>query len=248
MGTPAYVLGVVDALVKAGELSPAYAAGVSSVLRKHAGLFWDTSHEDTAKAMSEWQNAHPGEQMPASVAQAIYDKQGHNWYDNFTSNNGAGWGYTLKNKWGKMLSHTWWGTNGMTPDMYDAELRAKKNEGALARQKEWESQGKYLSPMASGALQDARMRDARTVMNNAHARGMSAFDREQAGLTDDYVDKFRTQSGDAAATSGTYDPKYFRVDKQEAPKGPAYGYGLPKQFGANKNLVYKRDFYDPTET
>lgn len=239
MASPAYVLGVLDALTKAGEVSPAYAAGVMHGLEKSAGLFWDTSHDAVARASAEWQRANPGVQMPPDVARRIMAERGHNWHD---SNDAGTWDW-LKNRIGKLRSYTPWG-GAKTPAMYDRELQAMRNKVALGRINQWARDGKVLDPMMAGALQDAYMRDAGFVSQDAR-KYMTSAARDRAGYGDGYADKFRTATGDVAANSGYYKPQFFKKNTPD-PAKPAYGQGLPKQFGANKGLFYKRDYFDPT--
>lgn len=242
MATPAYILGALDALVKAGEVSPAYALGVSSVLEKSAGLVWDSSYNDTVGAYAQWRKANPDKALTPDIARQFMRDNAYNWY-NIDKDRVSTWDWA-KNRIGKYWNKTWWGNDNKTSDMYDRELELMRNKGSLSRLKEWEGQGKALPPELAGALQDAFHRDAQFVSNDAK-KYMNHDEIEAAGYGDGLANTFNTQAGNAAINSGMYKGQFAKPNTP-APDSTQYGKNLAPQYGANKDLFYKRDYFDPT--
>ena len=246
MDSSAYTLGVLDALVKAGEMSPAYAAGVADVLAKEAAPFWDHTAQLYQNAYDEFRQAHPERIRPDGTldirpdeAKAIADKS-QNWYDQIGPD--AGWGNWIRNRWNKYVWRHMPGVAGKDQDAgyYDRELTDMENK---ARHDRLQRSGVALHPAVAGALQDAHMRDARFRVEDAK-RWMLNSDREAAGLTDDYVDKYRTAAGDAAVAGGVYKPKYHKP-VNAGPQKATYGKDLPSSYGANKHMFYRVGYMNP---
>ena len=68
MQSAAYIHGALDAFVKAGEMSPAFAAGVADVLTKEAGIFSSVG-DDVLGAIKQYRKDHPDAWDP--VAQRL---------------------------------------------------------------------------------------------------------------------------------------------------------------------------------
>ena len=235
MVTPAYILGALDTLVKAGELSPDYALGVASVLEKQAGLFWDSTASDYNNAYNSWKAQNPGKQMTPDAALAIADKS-RNWWESMKPK--AGWGNYIKNRFNKWTR--WWPTDKMTGEMYDRQLKDMENRETYNRLKK---RNIGLHGDFAGALQDAHMRDASFRLEDAR-RTMSPAARQAAGLTDDYADTYRTAAGDQAVVGKAYKPQFHKAPNAGPQKAP-YGQNLPSSYGANKHLFYNTKYVNP---
>lgn len=244
MSSSAYTLGVLDALVKAGEMSPAYAAGVADVLAKEAGLFGDNTAQFYQDAYNEFRRAHPERiraddtlDISPDEAKALADRS-QNWYDQIGPD--AGWGNWISNRWHKYVWRHMPGVANRGAEYYDRELTDMENK---ARHDRLQQSGVALHPEVAGALQDAHMRDAQFRVEDAK-RWMLNSDREAAGLTDDYADRYRTVAGDAAVTGGVYKPRYHKP-VNAGPQKATYGKNLPSSYGANKHMFYRVGYMNP---
>lgn len=235
METPAYMLGALNVLVKAGEVSPAYAAGVASVLSKRAGFLWDTTAGNYTDAYRDWQAKNPGKAITPDEAVALVDNS-RNWWEG----DGVSFGDWAKNRWGKLTR--WWPTDKMTGEMYDRQYKDMQNR---ARQERLARRGIALHPEVAGALQDAHMRDAGFRLEDAK-RTMLPADREAAGLTDDYADTYRTTAGDSAVSGGAYKPQFHKAPGS-GPQKATYGQNLPSSYGANKHMFYRSGYLNPLD-
>ena len=108
MRSPEYILGALDVLVKSGEVSPAYAAGVADVFVKNAGLFWNSMGNDYMTEYNKFRAAHPERVKPNGTldltpdeATAMFDRS-RNWYNSIGPD--GGWGNWIKNRWKKNLA------------------------------------------------------------------------------------------------------------------------------------------------
>lgn len=242
MRTPAYILGALDALVKTGEVSPVYAAGVADVLAKSAGLWWDSSAQDYANNYNAWLRANPSRvrkdgtvDIRPDEATALVDKS-RNWYQKLAPK--AGWGGWAKNMWGRATRWLPGKSDYLTSEYYDREY----NDMANRRRADWlKRYNLALHPEVAGAVQDAHVRDAGFRVQDAK-HTMSKSDREAAGLTDDYANTFKTRQGDAAIGAKLYKPQF---DKP-TPASP-YGKNLPHSYGTNSHMFYRVGYNNPLD-
>jgi len=237
MCTPAYILGALDALVKSGAVSPAYADGVASVLTKEAGLFWDSAAQNMHDNYREWREKNPYAQMTPEKARELA-LSSRNWYSRAFSPN-AGWGNWISNRFGKWTSgirRFFGGSNVPDAAAYDRELRDMENQ----RLDNYVSENMTTAPEVAGALQEGFVRDADFRVNDAK-QYMSEVNRVHAGLTDDYADQYKSRAGSAAIRGGAYNPKYegAKIKPPGPSTTPNYGKGLPDSFGSNKKMFYQ---------
>ena len=238
MKTPAYIMGVLDALVKAGAVSPAYAAGAASVLTKQAGLFGNTAAQNYHDNYMRWRAQNPGQQLtPDAARQLALDSR--NWYEKAFSP-AAGWGTWASNragKWTAGIRSVFGASNVPTSAEYDRAYKDEVNK----QLKPYIDTHYNLDAQAAGATQDAFVRDADFRVLDAK-RTMSDLARENAGLTEDYADQYRTEGGTAAIRGGPYKPKY---DTKSTKPPEQYGQNLPKSYGANKSMFYRVGYTNP---
>ena len=235
MRTPAYILGVLDSLVKAGAVSSDYAAGFASVLTKQAGAA--QNFHDNYK---EWKRKHPDQRMdPEQVREMLLKSRP--WYTRAFSPN-SGWGNWFSNRIGKMMRgpRAYFGATA-TPssEAYDRALRDMENRELFDY-----IEDEYTLPAeVAGAIQDLFVRDAGFRVRDAK-RTMSDFTRREEGLTDDYADSYRTAQGEFAIRSGYYVPKWDKKPLEKHDE-PPYGKDLPSSYGANKHLFYRVGYTNP---
>jgi len=211
MLSAAYIRGVIDAFVKAGEMSPAFAAGVTDVLTKEAGILWDSPGENFIDQIRDFKKKHPEAydqetgKLKITPEQA-YDmiNSGRIWWEGLGRRSSDYWGNRLR-KWTR-----WWpGGDAMTAADYDAELQDRRNRFMRDYIAQIRAENLGLPPGVEAALQDKFVGDA--------AKGYDAASRhihptelgEKYGKNKkEYANKFRTRAGTAAMRHGLYDPKY----------------------------------------
>lgn len=245
MKSSAYVLGVLDVLVKSGEVSPAYAAGVADVLSKQADwnpFWWDSAGQNYQEEMQKWLANNPNARDPVTgrinitgdQAAQIIDNSRHWW---------TGAGRRSMDYLGNRIrkAFRWWPGTTMTADMYDRELEDRRNAFRNDYMKDLRSQTGVHAEV-EGALQDKHVQDADFRVLDAQ-RTMLPSEREAAGYTPDYADRYRNIYGTGAIQSGIYKPKYDKVRK--TPYESKYGKGLPKSFGNNAGMFYTTNWANP---
>jgi len=211
MKSVAYIQGALDALVKAGEVSPAFAAGVSDVLAKQAGFLWDSPGENFLQALTAYRKKHPGAWDPASHRLNISPEDAYDlinssriWWTGLPRRAGDYWGNRLR-KWTR-----WWpGGDAMTAEDYDAELQDRRNRFMRDYVAEIRDELMGLPMGVEGALQDKFVGDAPASYRAARHHVDNVTLRTDYGKdADAYADKFRNRSGAAAMREGLYEPVY----------------------------------------
>jgi hypothetical protein len=241
MSTPAYILGALDVLVKTGAVSPDYAAGAASVFVKQAGLFGDTAAQNMEDNYTAWREQNPHAEMTPEKARELA-LQSRNWYSRAFSPN-AGWGNWFSNrmgKWTRGIRSFFGASNVPSAEQYDRELQDMENQN-LSNYMSEHNHG--LPPEVAGALQEGFIRDAHRRVLDAKDT-MTEMERIDAGLTDDYIDQYKSIQGNTAIRGGAYKPKYDKAKIKATPQ-PGYGKKVPKSFGANSTMFYNVGYTNP---
>ena len=237
MFSPAYMLGALDALVKAGAVSPAYAAGASGVLGKCAGLMSDTFYNTLDEKYGDWVKSHPNQQISPRLARRMV-LESLNWYDNIGPD--GGFGNWVRRKWGNLSRpfREWAGSSTVPPEgAYDRAYRDDINKWL----DDYLSKRTQVNATLRAALQDEFVRDADRRVHDA-ATHMTRYERAARGLPDNYSDRYRRNpEAVAMMVSGKYKPKY---DRKTIKPSSGYGQGLPKEYGANRHLFHMVGYKD----
>ena len=243
-GSRSYILGALDALVKAGEVSPSYAAGAASVLVKDAGFFSDTPAENIVQQWGDMADK-PGFRdrqtglvnMNGEQAKQLIDRA-RPWYDNMGGRIGANMRYFGR------------GIKGMLPEwMTGRQMSSEENRRMLEydrnkmRQAYLDRAGGAAPAALYGAFQDAAVRDARYAYRDqgrykspAEMKAVFGEDEEAA------ANRFRTSEGMAAMRNGLYRPEY---DKQSAKTPTPSVQNASTSFlygGKNRTKLYSQAF------
>lgn len=206
--SPVYALGALDALVKAGEMSPAYAAGVADVLSKEAA-------SNAQNFLEEWQEfakKHPdqydvetgiGTPTGEQAKQILRDSR--HWYTDMGGRMGdavGSFGSWLGNKFS-------FGAKSMSWEDMKRMHAVKQNLRDLVHLRRLRSEAAIIPDNFYAALQDQHTRDAETAWRTA-SRLMSPArrDRLYGDSPAEAKKRFRTPQGTSAMQSGLYDPLY----------------------------------------
>lgn len=256
MQSAAYIAGVLDTLVKAGEVSPAYAAGVADVLGKQA-MWWNS----VGGAQREFLEKNPNAKNPDGTWNITPDQAvevANRGVTHWWNGDGVGWGDWAGNRWDMARTYLPGFLGGTSADrrgMLSHQYKVMQNKALLERLRSGGLQD--LDPALAGAVQDAFVRDANDMYSYAKDH-MSPEEMTAADIGENYADRFRTAAGTAAIRDGKYKPTYdvgagqpaAANAGQKGPKRPAYGEGLPTSYGANKHLFYNTGYTsavtDPT--
>lgn len=254
-----YIAGVVDTLVKAGAVSPAYASGVAAVLVKRADWslmpdspfqnYWEEIQSAADKAIGPSIKNMSAEQLTAARQKAIAGMtpqqqwdivaKSRHWYDNAPSRAG---GY-IANRFNKYIANPigrWLGTSNRTASSYDHELehsRAKELEAYQAR--ELDPMLKMMGMARAGAQE--RANDAENLYRTDTRYYMSDAKRRQLGYNNKPSDVYRSDVTDAAIAGGMYRPKHGYGRKATVSRLGGFGTGPRDAFG---NRVVKNDASD----
>ena len=213
MKSAAYIQGALDALVKAGEMSPAFAAGVSDVLIKGAGFFVDSPGENLNDQLRAYRKKHPGAWDPVAQRLDISPEEAYNlvnrsrvWLTGLPRRAGDYWGNRLR-KWKSRIMP---GGDAMTAEDYDAELQDRRNR--FMRDYVAEIRDELMGGLPAGlegALQDKFVGDAPAAYRAAKHHVDNVTLRTDYGKdADAYADRFRNPAGSAAMREGLYSPKH----------------------------------------
>ena len=243
MASKAYIFGVLDTLVKAGALSPDYAAGVMGVMEKHADA---DDAEAFSKALAAYNrrrggNANLDMTTPQDHVNAINDARP--WLSNRDGRIWAGakhWvGDPVRWAWGKVTASpkTW--------QDYEDEYEAwRANDAATWAQKEIDPDVKMRD---AGALASAyeTYSDRINARDRNAKRYMTQAQRQAAGYGEKDRNNFQTANTRAAIAGGLYKLRhdYEAPSYEAAPKfygsGLAdAGYGQVAQFVGRKKIPY----------
>lgn len=220
--SPAYMLGVLDVLVKSGAVSREYAAGAADVLTKSAALWrssgpvqlsadwynpFDTQAENIQQQWNPYKDRLGGRRLTPEQAREVMDRA-------------RTWTYGFGDKASANMGH-WW-------RRFKYFLNGNKSEGWLGkvmspeesnRLREYEYDKIRLDQMreAEGgvpaelqaALQDAMVGNAKAVYYD-QANYMPEEQRKYmyGNNANEAANKFRTNSGTQAMRGGMYEPKY----------------------------------------
>lgn len=240
-----YVLGVLDVLVKAGEVSPAYATGVADTVIKQAYSDWGS---DIQEALKEYIEKNPKAVdsdgaltiTPAEARAIVNDARP--WGlpgDRFTSE----W---WRNKWGKHVTRRLNSTS-KPPELYDYELRDLRNKQlTAAMQKHLSGPLSRLLPELAGGVQDQHVHDARQFAN-ASRKVVHPNALARAGLDDPeaYADKFRTRQGTSAIDGGVYKAVHDKPGARSKISAPRPGVGNPTYYGSRNKNFYTNPYKNP---
>lgn len=218
----AYVFGALDVLVKAGEVSPAYAAGVASVLAKQADYtpWWDSNAQNLAEEWEDFYAKHrndpavvspgtgpggqPGVTLTGDQAKQILRDSRHWWTDAWgrTGDAVGSFGSWLGNK----LS---FGAKSMSWEDMKRMHAVKQNRRDLAHLQRLQDEGAQIPAELYGALQDQHTQDMAGAWDAA-GRVMSPDERARMYGEDlnEAKDSFRTAQGTAAISRGAHKPAY----------------------------------------
>ena len=247
----AYVLGVLDTLVKAGEISPAYASGMASVLTKEAQYAsawyspWDTEAENLQQQWNGFMNRNPGAfnartgQATVSSGQAkeMIDKA-RPWYDNMGGRASANMRH-----WGRVATSwlpEWLGGKKMSVEESRRLLEHDRNK---FRQDYLNRGGAAVPAALHAAFQDAATRDAKYARRD-QTRYMHPGQLEaEFGENDEAAgNKFRTAYGTGAMRGGLYKPVYDKRSAQ-VPKPSIHSNPLSGMYGsAERQKLYSQPF------
>lgn len=220
--SPAYMLGVLDVLVKSGAVSRAYAAGAASVLTKSAALWrssgpaplssswlnpFDTQAENIQQQWNSLGDRNNGQPVTPDQARQVMDKA-------------RTWTYGFGDKASANLGHWWRRTkyflNGNSSDGWlgkqmspEESNRLREYEYDKIRLDQMREAGGAAPAELQAALQDGMVGNAKNVyhdqaqyMSPEQHRMMYGEDENEA------ADKFRTTAGTQAMRGGGYEPKY----------------------------------------
>lgn len=225
MKSSAYVLGALDALVKSGEVSPEYAAGVVDVLSKEAD--WTPWADSNAQnLLEEWQGfakANPGAYnaqtgrmtLNGQQAKQILRNSRHWWTDagGRMADAIGSFGSWLGNKFDPTAKSMSW------EDMKRMHA-VKQNNRDLAQLQRLRQSGAIVPSELYSALQDQHTRDAETAW---HTAGRFMSNAERSARYGDTIDaakeRYRTLQGTAAMRGGLYNPTYDKASAK--PKTPS---------------------------
>jgi len=240
MGTPAYMLGALDALVKSGAVSADYAAGVVDVLVKDA-WFASSPNQNFKDLLDEWRAEHPGEKMTREAARDIVLRSRPWYYRAFRPN--AGWGEYLGNRWDKIMAaikSTFGQRKYPTGEQYDTLLEDREN----LELRRFADENLILDNEVSGALQDEFVRVGKQVVKDAK-KYMPEIERNQWGYDDDWPSVHRTRQGTMALRGGFFKPEYDTESVTTPEPDPPRGKPLPDSYGDNKKLFSRIPYMDP---
>lgn len=211
MQSAAYIHGALDAFVKAGEMSPAFAAGVADVLTKEAGIFSSVG-DDVLSALKQYRKDHPDAWDPVAQRLNITPEDAYALVDDGRSF-WTGIGRRSKDYWGNRLrkwkSRIIPGRDAMTPEDYDAELQDRRNRFMRDYIAQARAENLGLPLGLEAALQDKFVGDAAAGYGAARHRLDPVALRMQYGKdADAYADKFRNRYGAAAMREGIYEPRH----------------------------------------
>lgn len=259
--SPAYVLGVLDTLVKAGEMSPAYAAGVADVLVKEAAAAssswynpFDTQAENIQQQWNAYADRNPGSYNFATGQSTIDPEEAARVMDKarvFTSGFGDKASANMAHWWNSTKrflnnpfsggSNDGWLGKTMSPEESN---RLREYEYNKIRLKQLQEAGGANVPAAlQAALQDKMVRDAKYVYRDQQNYMSPEELKARFGEDeDDAAAQFRTPEGTAAMRGGSYKPKY---DTQSAkPPAPSVNNNpLAHMYGnKDRNKLFTRSF------
>lgn len=243
--SPAYVLGVLDTLVKAGEVSPSYAAGVASVLQKEAGLFSDSAGVNLTQQWDDFVAKNRGAYNPQTGQATMTGAQAKGmidsarpWYDNM-----GGRAMANLRHWGR--SATSWLPEWVAGRRMSVEesRRLLEHDRNKFRQ-DYLARANGAGPSALyAAFQDNATRDAKYARRD-QTRYMHPGQLEaEFGENDEAAAaKFRSPQGMAAMRGGLYKPTYD-TRSAKTPKPSIHNNPLSGMYGsAERQKLYSQPF------
>jgi hypothetical protein len=243
--SPSYAIGVLDVLVKSGEISPDYAAGVADVLLKDAqyASAWynpfDTEAENLQQQWNSYMNRGAVKQDPTTgqvsvgvgKAKEMIDKA-QPWYDGLGARAGANFSH-----WGRSLKYL---LNGNSPEGWlgkamspEESARLREYDRNKVRQNFLRRGGAAVPAALQSAFQDEAARDARWARRD-QSRYMApgALDAEFGADEEAAAAKFRSTQGTAMMRGGAYKPKYDVASAQTPQRQSIHTSPLAGMYGS----------------
>lgn len=241
--SPSYAIGVLDVLVKSGEISPDYAAGVADVLLKDAqyASAWynpfDTEAENLQQQWNSYMNRGAIQQDPttgqvsvgAGKAKEMIDKA-QPWYDGL----GARAGANLRH-WGRVAQS--WLPEWMTGKQMSSEesARLREYDRNKIRQDFLRRGGTAVPAALQSAFQDEAVRDARWARRD-QSRYMEpgALKAEFGADEEAAAAKFRSTQGTAMMRGGVYKPQHDVASAQTPQRQSIHTSPLAGMYGSKE--------------
>ena len=227
MRSGAYVAGVLDALVKAGEVTPAYACGVMDTLEKRAwtgvGQFWRTNTQNANEALSDiMKDKGPGyTPTDRDYRKAMNDSR--SWW-----NGGVGVRGHIRHWWDKNVASPvgrWLGTTQKDDTFHNNDFAAMQWKERMSAYKPDEGMNLgmagWMQTEANKALNAAILDAKRVGMSDAEIR--QRYGSSQVGQ------HYGSQTGNAALQSGAYKTTYEHAGPK--PGATTTGAGIQAQVG-----------------
>lgn len=232
--SPFYVIGVLDALVKSGEISPDYAAGVASVMQKEAGILPDSAGVNLTQQWDDFVAANRGAYDPSTGKAVITGAQAKEmidkaqpWYDGLGARTGA----NLRH-WGRVAKS--WLPEWMTGKQMSSEESARLREYDRNKvRQDFLSRANGAGPSALyAAFQDEAVRDARWARRD-QSRYMApgAVNAEFGADEEAAAAKFRSAQGTAMMRGGVYKPRHD-VASAQTPRQSVHTSPLAGMYGS----------------
>lgn len=232
MAVSPYIAGVLDALVKSGEVSRPYADGVSDALEKQAFFgFWYDPHTNLRNEYNSFVDAH-GRRPGTEEMNDIVDSSRH-WWDDWNYAKRA-WNYT-KNRASKYLNYLD-PTQAQRPaESYDQEWKNWRDMDREAYKRRMLDTSRNQDMYRDLAAQSDAANGARAQFTAGTANYMPQYERDARGYTNQKNIEFgpMTKSmfkSKAVKQQNNYDPQL----------GSQFGKGMPKSYGGNSELFVRR--------
>lgn len=233
MASASYMAGVLSALVKSGEISPAYATGFFDGLEKRAwtgmGHLFRSKYQNYNEAqndiLKERQKQYGKDyQLTAKDRDEALDRSHFGW-------DGAGFWPTVGNRTAKFFSPlmNWAGFSNKDKAWYDNDLAAQNAKARAAYR------AKYIDPQEKMHMTGA----AQVQEQNNQAVNAGILDAKRLGMSDEEIkarygsaqvgQHYGTDVGNAAMAGGLYKTDYEHAGPK--PGSTTTGAGIAAQVG-----------------